>query len=97
MSKSESVIEKERERERERQRERERLLSRMPAYATNMRLKFPILALILEIITIILFAMFVVYEDGKPAHHATLDNSTHEELLPMNLYPSKYAFNMGIV
>ncbi|XP_046871342.1 ammonium transporter Rh type A [Hypomesus transpacificus] len=59
----------------------------MPAYATNMRLKFPILALILEIITIILFAMFVVYEDGKPAHHATLDNSTHEELLPMNLYP----------
>ncbi|XP_062324279.1 ammonium transporter Rh type A isoform X1 [Osmerus eperlanus] len=59
----------------------------MPAYATNMRLKFPILALILEIITIILFAMFVVYEDGKPAHHGTPDNSTHEELPPMNLYP----------
>ncbi|CAB1342692.1 unnamed protein product [Coregonus sp. 'balchen'] len=31
----------------------------MPAYATNMRLKFPILALTLEIITIILFAVFV--------------------------------------
>lgn len=56
----------------------------MPAYATNMRLKFPILALALEIVTIILFAVFVVYDDGKGhGHHG---NSTHETE-PMELYP----------
>lgn len=56
----------------------------MPAYATNMRIKFPILALVLEIVTIILFAVFVVYDDGKGhGHHG---NSTHEAE-PMELYP----------
>ncbi|KAJ8355603.1 hypothetical protein SKAU_G00183970 [Synaphobranchus kaupii] len=63
----------------------------MPAYATNMRFKFPILALILEIITIILFAVFVVYDDGKPAAHgaddghATPSNETDDTNL--RLYP----------
>lgn len=59
----------------------------MPAYATNMRLKFPIVALTLEIITIILFAVFVVYDDGKGHGHGH-SNKTHEEN-PMELYPSK--------
>lgn len=62
----------------------------MPAYATNMRLKFPIVALTLEIITIILFAVFVAYDDGKGhGHgHGTSSNNSHEEN-PMELYPSK--------
>uniref|UniRef100_A0AAQ5XLH6 Ammonium transporter Rh type A n=1 Tax=Amphiprion ocellaris TaxID=80972 RepID=A0AAQ5XLH6_AMPOC len=61
----------------------------MPAYATNMRLKFPILALILEIITIILFAVFVDYDDGKGHGHDSHSNSseTHHEEKPMDLYP----------
>lgn len=68
----------------------------MPAYATNMRLKFPILALTLEIITIILFALFTVYDDGKPHGHDGHDahdahsNDTKHEAGPMDLYPSKY-------
>lgn len=61
----------------------------MPAYATNMRLKFPIVALTLEIITIILFAVFVVYDDGKGHGHDAHDNATHHEAQPMDLYPSK--------
>ncbi|RVE55727.1 hypothetical protein OJAV_G00228940 [Oryzias javanicus] len=56
----------------------------MPAYATNMRLKFPILALILEIITIILYAVFVTYDDGKGHGHD--HNATHTAN-PMELYP----------
>lgn len=70
---------------------------RMPAYATNMRLKFPILALILEIITIILFAVFTVYSDGtnhdddkKPS------NETHDEPEPMKLYPSKCTWGWSL-
>ncbi|KAM4713657.1 ammonium transporter Rh type A [Anableps anableps] len=59
----------------------------MPAYSTNMRLKFPILALTLEIITIILFAVFVVYDDGKGHHDAHHDTNTTEEVSPMELYP----------
>lgn len=59
----------------------------MPAYATNMRWKFPILALTLEFITIILFAVFVVYDDGKPESHAA--NVTEVKEDPMTLYPSK--------
>uniref|UniRef100_A0A8D3DPG7 Ammonium transporter Rh type A n=1 Tax=Scophthalmus maximus TaxID=52904 RepID=A0A8D3DPG7_SCOMX len=59
----------------------------MPAYATNMRLKFPIVALTLEIITIILFAVFVVYDDGKGHGHDAHDNATHHEAQPMDLYP----------
>lgn len=62
----------------------------MPAYATNMRLKFPIVALTLEIITIILFAVFVVYDDGKGhGHDSPHSNETHHEPAPMQLYPSK--------
>lgn len=61
----------------------------MPAYATNMRLKFPILALALEIITIILFAMFVDYDDGKGHGHDPHSNETQHEPAPMDLYPSK--------
>lgn len=65
----------------------------MPAYATNMRLKFPILALVLEIITIILFAVFAVYDDGKPSHDDhKKSNETHEDKGgPLRLYPSKSA------
>ncbi|XP_036405083.1 ammonium transporter Rh type A [Megalops cyprinoides] len=59
----------------------------MPAYATNMRFKFPILALTLEVIIIILFAVFVIYDDGKPSHHGDHDtsNDTHHD--NMVLYP----------
>ncbi|PWA27719.1 ammonium transporter Rh type A [Gambusia affinis] len=59
----------------------------MPAYSTNMRLKFPILALILEIITIILFAVFVVYDDGKAHHDGHHDANTTKEESPLKLYP----------
>ncbi|XP_055729113.1 ammonium transporter Rh type A [Salvelinus fontinalis] len=65
----------------------------MPAYSTNMRLKFPILALTLEIITIILFAVFVVYDDGKHGGHGGhgAHNTTHHEEKteqnPLTLYP----------
>uniref|UniRef100_A0A8C2ZV77 Ammonium transporter Rh type A n=1 Tax=Cyclopterus lumpus TaxID=8103 RepID=A0A8C2ZV77_CYCLU len=62
----------------------------MPAYATNMRMKFPIVALALEIITIILFAVFVVYDDGKGHGHGhdAHSNKTHPEpAQPMELYP----------
>lgn len=62
--------------------------SQMPAYATNMRLKFPVLALTLEIITIILFAVFVVYDDAKPGGGSHSSNHTQEQG-PMELYPSK--------
>ncbi|KAK5879925.1 hypothetical protein CesoFtcFv8_023001 [Champsocephalus esox] len=61
----------------------------MPAYATNMRMKFPIVALVLEIITIILFAVYVDYDDGKrDDHHDKASNqSDHKEPMPMDLYP----------
>uniref|UniRef100_A0A665WFN7 Ammonium transporter Rh type A n=1 Tax=Echeneis naucrates TaxID=173247 RepID=A0A665WFN7_ECHNA len=59
----------------------------MPAYATNMRLKFPIVALVLEIVTIILFAVFVVYDDGKHHGHSEYTNGTHHTANPMELYP----------
>lgn len=60
----------------------------MPAYATNMRLKFPIVALTLELITIVLFAVFVVYDDGKRSSNSHAGNHT-QEMEPMDLYPSK--------
>lgn len=62
--------------------------SQMPAYATNMRLKFPIVAVTLELITIVLFAVFVVYDDGKPSDDSHAGNHT-QEVAPMDLYPSK--------
>lgn len=63
----------------------------MPAYATNMRFKFPIVALVLQLITIILFAVFVDYDDGKSSHgHDAHSNETHHaKPQPMSLYPSK--------
>ncbi|XP_076024117.1 ammonium transporter Rh type A [Genypterus blacodes] len=63
----------------------------MPAYSTNMRLKFPIVALTLEIITIILFGAFATYDDGKDHGHGhsnpndTLHSTAPAE--PMTLYP----------
>ncbi|XP_055769675.1 ammonium transporter Rh type A-like [Salvelinus fontinalis] len=62
----------------------------MPANSTNMRLKFPILALTLEIITIILFAVFVDYDDGKHGGHGAHNTTHHEEKTeqdPLTLYP----------
>ncbi len=63
----------------------------MPAYATNMRLKFPILALTLEVVTIILYALLVVYDTGDAHGHGSHEesNTTHSSG-PMSLYPSKY-------
>ncbi|XP_026197137.1 ammonium transporter Rh type A [Anabas testudineus] len=64
----------------------------MPVYSTNMRLKFPIVALVLEVITIILFGVFAVYDDGKSHGHDGHDghdgqsNETHAEKA-MDLYP----------
>uniref|UniRef100_A0A8C1BS78 Ammonium transporter Rh type A n=1 Tax=Cyprinus carpio carpio TaxID=630221 RepID=A0A8C1BS78_CYPCA len=61
----------------------------MPAYATNMRLKFPILALILEAVTIVLYALLVVYDTGDAhGHDGTHEesNTTHSSS-PMTLYP----------
>ncbi|KAJ8269850.1 hypothetical protein GJAV_G00107530 [Gymnothorax javanicus] len=63
----------------------------MPAYATNMRYKFPILALTLELITIVLFAVFVAYDDGTPSGHDHDDGhaSSNETAIEKNLrlYP----------
>ncbi|KAK0142177.1 Ammonium transporter Rh type A [Merluccius polli] len=60
----------------------------MPAYSTNMRIKFPILALVLEVIMIILFSVFAVYDDGKGHDHDSSNSSHHAEPEdPMNLYP----------
>lgn len=66
---------------------------RMPAYSTNMRLKFPILALILEIITIILYAVFVTYDDGH-GHHDDHHKTNGTEKSPLDLYPSKWCWWM---
>ncbi|KAK3516250.1 hypothetical protein QTP70_006400 [Hemibagrus guttatus] len=62
----------------------------MPAYSTNMKLKFPILALSLEIITIVLYAFFVVYDvgSGHSSGHDT-KNQTHEESR-VSLYPNDW-------
>ncbi|XP_030200593.1 ammonium transporter Rh type A [Gadus morhua] len=62
----------------------------MPAYATTMRIKFPVLALGLEVVTIILFALFAEYDDGKGhGHHPEPGNSTPHAAPedPMSLYP----------
>ncbi|XP_066562750.1 ammonium transporter Rh type A [Amia ocellicauda] len=57
----------------------------MPAYATNMRLKFPILAITLEIVTIILFGIFVTYE--SQGHHDTSHGGHNETSSGIKLYP----------
>ncbi|KAJ3607073.1 hypothetical protein NHX12_026588 [Muraenolepis orangiensis] len=62
----------------------------MPTHTTNMRMKFPILALTLEVIMIILFGIFAVYDDGKGhGHDPQPGNSSHPEKPkdPMSLYP----------
>lgn len=60
----------------------------MPAYSTNMRLKFPIVALLLETVIIILYAVFVVYDDGHDHHsdHHSSGNKSEVEN-PVKLYP----------
>lgn len=70
----------------------EKVLS-MPAYATNMRLKFPILALILEAVTIVLYALLVVYDTGDAHGHdgSHAKSNTTQSTSPMTLYPSKYS------
>ncbi len=68
----------------------------MPAYATNMRLKFPIVALTLEIITIILFGVFVVYDDGKGHGHESHTNETDHNTSPLDLYPSKSTWGCSL-
>ncbi len=60
----------------------------MPAYSTNMRLKFPIVALTLEIITILLFIVYVVYDDGK-SHHGPDVPRNASNYGRLELYPSK--------
>lgn len=68
----------------------------MPAYATNMRLKFPIVALLLEIITIILFGLLTTYDDGKGHGEDSHSNSTdHDGSQAMDLYPSKWLRTAG--
>lgn len=55
-----------------------------------MRLKFPILALILEIITIVLYALFVVYDTGDDKGHGDHHEKSNQTANPMTLYPSMY-------
>uniref|UniRef100_UPI00398E82D7 ammonium transporter Rh type A n=1 Tax=Pristiophorus japonicus TaxID=55135 RepID=UPI00398E82D7 len=59
----------------------------MPAsYSTNMRLKFPILAITLEAVIIILFGIFITYDDGADAGLA-FKNTTKPDLF-YKIYPS---------
>ncbi|KAK6488562.1 ammonium transporter Rh type A-like [Huso huso] len=62
----------------------------MPSsFTTNMRLKFPILAISLEILIIILFAVFVAYKDSTHDDHkqASNDTSTTASVRFSQLYP----------
>ncbi|XP_041109343.1 ammonium transporter Rh type A [Polyodon spathula] len=62
----------------------------MPSsFTTNMRLKFPILALSLEILIIILFAVFVAYKGSTHDGHkqASNDTSTTTSVRFSQLYP----------
>ncbi|KAK1170320.1 ammonium transporter Rh type A-like [Acipenser oxyrinchus oxyrinchus] len=62
----------------------------MPSsFTTNMRLKFPILAISLEILIIILFAVFVAYKDSTHDDHkqASNDTSTISSVRFSQLYP----------
>ncbi|XP_069461870.1 ammonium transporter Rh type A [Ambystoma mexicanum] len=54
-------------------------------FATNMRFKFSSLALSLQVILIILFAIFVSYD--TPHHEDSHGNSTHQEDEFIKLYP----------
>ncbi|KAK1171783.1 ammonium transporter Rh type A-like [Acipenser oxyrinchus oxyrinchus] len=61
----------------------------MPSsFATNMRFKFPILALFLEILIIVLFGVFVSYkgsshDDHKQASNDTITSDRFSQLYPM--------------
>ncbi|XP_038655871.1 ammonium transporter Rh type A-like [Scyliorhinus canicula] len=57
-----------------------------PSYSTNMRFKFPILAITLEAVIIILYALFITYDDGANAKFAL--NSTIPEDTFYKIYPS---------
>ncbi|KAG8445808.1 hypothetical protein GDO86_010554 [Hymenochirus boettgeri] len=54
------------------------------SFSTNMRFKFPILAIVLQIVIIILFGVFVKYDTHD---HSGPHNSTHEDNTFLNLYP----------
>lgn len=56
------------------------------SYSTNMRSKFPILAITLEILIIILYGIFVTYDDGADSRHILKNTTTTEKLY--KLYPS---------
>ncbi|XP_059837619.1 ammonium transporter Rh type A-like [Hypanus sabinus] len=59
----------------------------MPAiYSTNMRLKFPILAILLEIVIIILYALFVTYDNAADSRFPSNNTVALEKF--HNLYPS---------
>lgn len=61
----------------------------MAVHDTNMRLKLPILAIAWEILIIILYALFVVYDDGS-SEHGHSSSSNHTEQSNVSLYPSEY-------
>ncbi|XP_059837620.1 ammonium transporter Rh type A-like [Hypanus sabinus] len=59
----------------------------MPAiYSTNMRSKFPILAISLEVVIIILYAVFVTYDTGADSKRHSNNTDALDEF--HNLYPS---------
>ncbi|XP_072355164.1 ammonium transporter Rh type A-like [Scyliorhinus torazame] len=58
-----------------------------PSYSTNMRFKFPILAITLEAVIIILYALFITYDDGANAKLAALNTTIPEDPF-YKLYPS---------
>ncbi|RXN00664.1 Ammonium transporter Rh type A [Acipenser ruthenus] len=60
----------------------------MPSsFATNMRFKFPILALFLEILIIVLFGVFVSYKDFSHGDHKQASNDTITSVRFSQLYP----------
>ncbi|XP_060707488.1 ammonium transporter Rh type A-like isoform X1 [Hemiscyllium ocellatum] len=59
----------------------------MPAsYSTNMRFKFPILAIALEAVIIILYGFFITYDDG--ANSRLAPNNTDKMQQVYKIYPS---------
>ncbi|GCC34696.1 hypothetical protein chiPu_0013171 [Chiloscyllium punctatum] len=59
----------------------------MPAsYSTNMRFKFPILAIALEAVIIILYGFFITYDDG--ANSRLIHNNTGQIEQFYKIYPS---------
>ncbi|XP_041043971.1 ammonium transporter Rh type A [Carcharodon carcharias] len=59
----------------------------MPAsYSTNMRFKFPALALVVEAVIIILYAFFITYDDGANSRLALNDTKSPDPFY--KIYPS---------